>query len=695
MSETKGCLGWIAGTVGWFFLWGMCMAIGDEYKISPFTVLFLLIVATVIVAALGIYIYTSSHNRNYNKHWKRVNEIQQKYGLAYRRFLDENHIKKDYFTGNVSELSELKKISCRDDAIWEQEEKQLREEKEKRDREYKIKWEEWKKNAERIKEDYPDGLALWKETKVKKLLYPIATEPTICDAENEIRILDQHVKSERWEKSQADYTSKCYALSKEFLPNYGRYFYLIPFVKTDSDGNEVKATYKVWQFFCESMCLENDLDYSDYPSTKQNTEWLKDFRSKTRFFNTSVYEKIARYIYELSESYRTDQDSTISVIFNYDKDWGKDALDYHYNRLTEILNKEGYRDSVKIFDTHILDTFTDGESNEPNILLTDNHIVIVDIGTNNEELKQLCERIINYDKKAQPLINYISLLKAYDRAEMEKLIQIEKEKKLKLLEEKQKEDKAKKNLVEAVSSWETLLGGLHYSYLFYYYPTTCDFEATEEEWYYRRLVWDFKNTPGKTSPTGHQIALDKAVSMIKDKLISSFGADNLKYLTLVCIPASSQDKTQMRYEEFSNRICGETGIINAYPHISVISEKEEKHLGGSGIDTSKLHFDEGFFKCKYVLLFDDIITKGNSMITFKRKMEALGATVVCGISLGKTKHERPIHQYTPVIEPPRIFSTPAKSDGSPKVYDSFGKDVESIIRDEMKNKEDDDVELPF
>ena len=617
--------------------------------------LFLLIVATVIVAAIGIYIYTSSHNRNYNKHWKRVNEIQQKYGLAYRRFIDENHIKKDYSTGKVSELSELKKISCREDAVWEQEEKLLKEEKEKRDRENKIKWEKWKKNAERIKEDYPDGLALWKETKVKKWLYPIATEPAICDAENEIRILDQHVKSERWEKSQSDFTSECYALSKEFLPNYGRYFYLIPFVKTDSDGNEVKATYKVWQFFCESMCLENDLDYSDYSSTKQNTEWLKDFRSKKRFFNTSVYEKIASYIYELSESYRTDQDSTISVILNYDKDWSKDALDYHYNRLTEILNKEGYRDSVKIFDTHILDTFNDGENSEPNILLTDKHIVIVDIATINEELKQLCERIITYDKKSQPLINYISLLKAYDRAEMEKLIQAEKDKKQKILEAKQKEEKAKKDLVGAVSSWETLLGGLHYSYLFYYFPTTCEFEATEEEWSNRWIVWDFKNTPGKTSVSAHQEALDKAIPMLKNKLLTTFEEESLKHLTLVCIPASSQVKTQARYEEFSNRICSELGMINAYPHITVVAEKEEKHLGGSGLDTSKLHFDEGYFKGKYVLLFDDIITKGNSMIAFKRKMEALGAKVIGGLSLGKTKHERPVV----VTETPRIFSHPA------------------------------------
>ena len=95
-------------------------------------------------------------------------------------------------------------------------------------------------------------------------------------------------------------------------------------------------------------------------------------------------------------------------------------------------------------------------------------------------------------------------------------------------------------------------------------------------------------------------------------------------------------------------------MINAYPHITVVAEKEEKHLGGSGLDTSKLHFDEGYFRGKYVLLFDDIITKGNSMIAFKQKMEALGAIVIGGLSLGKTKHERP----AVVTETPRTFSHP-------------------------------------
>lgn len=81
-------------------------------------------------------------------------------------------------------------------------------------------------------------------------------------------------------------------------------------------------------------------------------------------------------------------------------------------------------------------------------------------------------------------------------------------------------------------------------------------------------------------------------------------------------------------------------MINAYDYITVIKESEEKKFGGSGITTANVSFNEDFFKAKNVLLFDDIITKGESMLRFKRKMESLGACVIGGISIGKTKHER-------------------------------------------------------
>ena len=51
-----------------------------------------------------------------------------------------------------------------------------------------------------------------------------------------------------------------------------------------------------------------------------------------------------------------------------------------------------------------------------------------------------------------------------------------------------------------------------------------------------------------------------------------------------------------------------------------------------------MEFD--FFTNKYVIIFDDIITKGESMLRFKNKLETLGATIIAGVSIGKTTHER-------------------------------------------------------
>ena len=81
-------------------------------------------------------------------------------------------------------------------------------------------------------------------------------------------------------------------------------------------------------------------------------------------------------------------------------------------------------------------------------------------------------------------------------------------------------------------------------------------------------------------------------------------------------------------------------MINAYAHMQVIASSQEKKFGGSGISANNVSFDNSFFKGKYVFLFDDVITKGDSMLRFKRKMEELGAIVVGGFSIGKTTHVR-------------------------------------------------------
>ena len=69
-------------------------------------------------------------------------------------------------------------------------------------------------------------------------------------------------------------------------------------------------------------------------------------------------------------------------------------------------------------------------------------------------------------------------------------------------------------------------------------------------------------------------------------------------------------------------------MTSAYDKMTVTSERIAKHLGGTSSSMNGIEFDNDFFKGKFVILFDDIVTKGNSMLAFKRKMEELGAIVV-------------------------------------------------------------------
>ena len=188
-----------------------------------------------------------------------------------------------------------------------------------------------------------------------------------------------------------------------------------------------------------------------------------------------------------------------------------------------------------------------------------------------------------------------------------------------------------------MSNWNSSGYNLHYNYLLRYYPTTCDFDATEDEWADRWLVWNFKNTPGKTSSIQHEQALENLLPRLTRMLNNTFG-EKLQLLTLVCIPAASKVNNNARFKDFSERLSNNTGMDNAFEHIQVVEDATPKHLGGTG--TPVLHFDENFFKGRYILLFDDVITKGHSMLRFKLKLEALGATVIAGVSVGKTTHER-------------------------------------------------------
>ena len=99
-------------------------------------------------------------------------------------------------------------------------------------------------------------------------------------------------------------------------------------------------------------------------------------------------------------------------------------------------------------------------------------------------------------------------------------------------------------------------------------------------------------------------------------------------------------------------------MINAFNHLKVTRAKAEKHTGGSSFSQDMLEFDKDFFKDKYVLLFDDVITSGSSMKSFKSKLQELGSTVIGGISIGRTKDKFNEHTQRVTLESLGIKSIP-------------------------------------
>lgn len=609
---------------------------------------------------------------------------------------------------------------------------------------------------ERLRKEYPDGFSYYKNygdrySSIGVFNYRsteemISLKTEIINKQKQINAARRKAaeEDEQLVERQIKFSSDCLTAVKTYCQGFGWYLYSIPWEKRNLNGSHSKSELSVWQIFVDSLCLEQDLDYSLFPLYKANFDNLSEFKGMTRYWKSYIYEAINSFIGELAKQY------TLGIVFDTSiKDWSDDAISFHYKNI-----------SRDIPNTHILDSEFNCYPFGRNIKTTCdvNFLLIFSCFTENSSLKNRCENI--FSKIANPpCVVYLSLLKCYDRNEMQELIKKEqvkyeeKQKQLKQEEEerlkkekkeqidktytrikeqypfgteyfekfesryglsqkelivKNEEEVAKydkiysryltlkkkyprglpeferrtswddgKNyagltieevihfedniseieqellhkelqlqkenqdiLISKVKDWDIIQGCLHYTYLLNYFPVTCNFEANKREWEDRWTVWNFKNTPGKTSEEDHQEALEEVIPRIKELLLNTFGNTCLQNLTLVCIPASTAEKTFARYKEFSDRLCNITGIINAYDYITVIKESEEKKFGGSGITTANVSFNEDFFKAKNVLLFDDIITKGESMLRFKRKMESLGATVIGGVSIGKTKHER-------------------------------------------------------
>ncbi len=207
---------------------------------------------------------------------------------------------------------------------------------------------------------------------------------------------------------------------------------------------------------------------------------------------------------------------------------------------------------------------------------------------------------------------------------------------------RQREVEEKRNLVNSlpacVESWQSHSNSNlkhRYFYEYFSYDRYKNY-ATPSMWDTWHTVWDFKNDIGKNvSMSANAVARNKVVQLVESTIRSTFGTKT-KYLTLVCLTASTQNKTERRFREFSERVCRDLNMTNAYPHIRVVEDGSARHDGGDGNRT--VQYDRCFFNDKYVILFDDVRTSGRSLEMERRHLESMGAKVICAITIAQTKN---------------------------------------------------------
>lgn len=488
-----------------------------------------------------------------------------------------------------------------------------------------------KEHSNEIKED---------EEKVKSFIFKVAQEKKLYES---------------WINEQNEFLTKISNNYKE----YGMYFdyseQTFPLGKYKDVISGEDYNFKIPQLNVAIYCDEENYDYIAYKNTNIIPyDIIKKLQQLKFYIKDNFYEELAKIIIGIRDIY-----NSLCVIFGDSYTSNSTIINsFHFKLLKDKLIANG----ISVMDASM------------SFPSTFNCVIVVELLTTEKHMLEECINIIKYSSSFK--ICYISIAKAIKREEMEKIIEVarikkeEEEKKKRLEQEEQErirrieqerkkraekeEQEAKVRLINDVKYWpEPSQSSLKCFSLYNYYPTNCEWPADEHVWEIRNLIWDFKANPNK--PMSEDLIIIKNINacnkIIPDiiRVLNSYFDNDISKLTLVCIPASNQLVTERRYKHMAQCLCNSTGMTNGFSYVNVVADATPKHLGGTG--NPKVVIDKQFFINKNVLLFDDIITRGSSMNNFSASLLRAGATVICGMSIGVTKHERededPIYYVLP------------------------------------------------
>ena len=237
-----------------------------------------------------------------------------------------------------------------------------------------------------------------------------------------------------WEKKQESFCSDIWNVNKKFLPNNGRYTYMVPFQKPKLDGTLKMSEFKIWQFF-NSGCSFS-LQEKQTEQYKDMLKKIPEFANRERFYYDSVYDRVFSFIEGTTNTLA--EKPLIIFITSNSKNWSNDTFDYHYKHLRTRLDENEYTWC----------NLNDIQSINENVVYKS--VIIIDFISTNDEMKKNSAYVIEFFKQSIPFICYYSMIKEYDESEFEKVIEeIKKKEKEVVVKAPKPEIKEKEPLLES------------------------------------------------------------------------------------------------------------------------------------------------------------------------------------------------------------------------------------------------------
>lgn len=207
-----------------------------------------------------------------------------------------------------------------------------------------------------------------------------------------------------WTKRQSEFADTIPNLCKSAAPNFGYYHYTVSMDGVAETGEIVAYKFKIWQLFYSAHCLSQSIDYGEYGYLKRNAGEISGFFSCNRYFKPIGYEQTVALIEALGKD---------CVVILADSGLGTtwDAIeDFHFKNLKDSLTRK----DITYLDVKDIESITQYKTST---------IAVVELLSNNDRLKKICQDILQQSKQFKPVIAYISLRKEYSEEEVVELVE--------------------------------------------------------------------------------------------------------------------------------------------------------------------------------------------------------------------------------------------------------------------------------